>query len=478
MMNMTFSSHTKRPVASKLARLLLSAAMAMTCFTPAFPLLTQPASATDIEASSTEQQSEGTRLVRLGLNKSAVIRLPGQAHDVVVGNDQIVDAVLRKKDTIYLFARETGQTNIFVFDADGQQILAIDFEVALDTLPLKKLLQRQLPGNRIKIDTVNSNVVLSGTARSAEEAKLAHDLAKQFMTAGSGGGQASLINAMTIAGENQVMLKVKIVEIERKVLKQLGINLQAILQSGENVINLASINPFVNSLVSAGGISASDNVGNTRYDSALRAMETDGLSRTLAEPNLTTISGQSANFLAGGELPFKVCDSGGSCGVEFKPYGIRLNFTPTVMTNERINLKIETEVSEIGALYDGIPSINTRRAQTVIETSPGGSMMLAGLIREVTKQDVAGTPGLKKLPVLGSLFRSREFLQNETELVVLVTPYLVKPVREQDLVAPDKNYHPTDDKEAIFFGRLNKQYNSSGKNPDGAYTGSVGYIVE
>jgi pilus assembly protein CpaC len=472
---------TAGQTASKLFRTCMAGTILAGSVAATWIPMTTTASAADSDVASTEQAaSDDSRLVRLGLNKSAVIKLPSDAHDVVVGNSDIVDAVLRKKDTIYLFARQSGQTNIFVFDRDGQQILAIDFEVVLDTLPLKKLLQRSIPGNQIKIDTVNSNIVLAGKARNAEEAKLALDLATRFSSAGGGGD--SVINAMTILGENQVMLKVKVVEIQRDIIKQLGVDLQAALSVGEFAFNLASVNPFANALVSPlGGSRVSDNIGKQRFDSMIRAMESDGLTRTLAEPNLTAVSGQPASFLAGGEFPYRTCTTnpvGVICTTSFKPFGIKLNFTPVVMNENRINLKIATEVSEIGTVTDGIPALNQRNATTTLEMASGSSMMIAGLIRENTRQNLSGTPGLKKLPVLGSLFRSRDFISNESELVVIVTPLLVKPVSEKQLETPDKNFVPSSDREAIFMGKMHKVYDRSGKVPNGHYTGSVGHIVE
>jgi pilus assembly protein CpaC len=483
----------KIKTAGQIASKLFRACMAGTMFAGSVAATWVPtatiAQAADTDLASTEQAStDDGRLVRLGLNKSAVIKLPADAHDVVVGNNEIVDAVLRKKDTIYLFARAVGQTNIFVFDRDGQQILAIDFDVILDTLPLKKLLQRNIAGHQIKIDSVNSNIVLSGKARSAEEARLAVDLAQQFASASSGslfGGSVAknVINAMTIMGDNQVMLKVKVVEIQRDVVKQLGVDLQAALSVGEIAFNLATINPFANSLLSPNaGAGVTDNIGNQRFDSIVRAMETDGLSRTLAEPNLTAVSGQPATFFAGGEFPFRTCDASTGailqCTITFKQFGVKLDFTPTVLNQNRINLKIATEVSEIASVTDGIPALNTRNATTTLDMTSGSAMMIAGLIRENTRQNVAGTPGLKKLPVLGTLFRSRDFMSNETELVVIVTPYLVKPVSEKSLTSPDKNFVPASEREAVFMGKLHKVYDRSGKAPSGHYTGSVGHIVE
>jgi pilus assembly protein CpaC len=467
--------------AAKIFRTALIGLTFAASVTATFVPAATPALAADTDLASTEQVGlDDARLVRLGINKSAVIKLPADAHDVVVGNSEIVDAVLRKKDTIYLFARGAGQTNIFVFGRDGQQILAIDFETMLDTLPLKKLLQRNIPGHQIKIDTVNSNIVLSGKARNSEEAKLAVDMAMRF----TGGDEKTVVNAMSMMGDNQVMLKVKIVEIQRDVLKQLGVDLQAALSIGEFAFNLASVNPFANALLSdKSGYSVTDNVGNQRFGSVLRAMETDGLSRTLAEPNLTAISGQPAKFLAGGEFPFRVCNDDGTTGIRtcttsFKPFGVRLDFTPTIYNDKRISLKIETEISEIGEITDGYPSLNTRRAETTLELASGNSMMIAGLIRENTRQNLSGTPGLKKLPVLGALFRSRDFISNESELVVIVTPHLVRPVSEKNLEVPDKNFVPANDYEAVFMGKMHKVYDRSGRQPAGHYTGSVGHIVE
>ncbi len=443
------------------------------------------AAATDLDAGAGQNQSSDNQFVRLALNKSAVIKLPTDAYDVVIGESSIVDAVLRKKDTVYLFAKTVGQTNVFFFDQEGNQIMALDFEVVRDPLPLKKMLQRHIPGNRITVDNAESNIILGGTARNPEEATLAIKLAEQYVgtTSGGGGGGAAgsvspIVNAMKVAGENQVMLKVKVVEIQRDVLKQLGIDLEAALSVGETVFSAATINPFSTALLSpAAGAQAIDSSGSTRFSSIIRAMEKDGLSKTLAEPNLTAISGQTANFLAGGEFGYRVIVDG-TAAVAFKPFGVGLQFTPTVLNDNRIHLKIKTEVSEIGDLTDGIPAVTTRRAETALEAPSGGSMMIAGLIRENTRQSISGMPGLKKLPVLGTLFRSRDFQSNETELLIIVTPYLVKPTNEKNLISPDKNFAPSTDKQAIFMGKLHKNFNTSGKLEPGEYQGSVGYIVE
>ncbi len=455
-----------------LAASMLGISVALSALLPLAP----PAFAADQDAAATQNYDQG-RFVRIGLNKSVVIHLPADAKEVIVGNPDIVDAVVRSRNTAYLFAKTTGQTNIFFFDAAGQQILALDLEVAMDTTAVRKLINRALPGNQITVDTVNSKIILGGIAHNSLEAKTAVDLAGQFQ--GEGG---TVVNTMTVAGEDQVMLKVKVVEIQRDVLKQFGVDLSALLDAGKFAFGLSNINPFANSLISpTGGYKGVFQSGGTQVQALVRAMEGDGLIRTLAEPNLTAMSGQQAKFHAGGEFPYELCkrETGGlTCTVSFKEYGVQLEFTPTVLSEDRINLKIKTDVSELASVSSsGIPSINRRASETVLELPSGGSMMIAGLIRESTRQNINGTPGLKKLPILGTLFRSRDFVSNETELVVMVTPVLVRPTTQAKLTSPDKGFNPPTDRQGIFFGRLNKVY-GSGDTPQGTYNGNVGFIVE
>ncbi len=442
------------------------------------PILMAPAKATDI--SDLSPVDGGSRLVRIGVDKSIVIHLPADAKDVVVGNPEVVDAIVRTKNTAYLFARKVGQTNVFFFDANGQQIMALDLEVALDTLALKKLLQRTLPGNHITVDSTGLNLVLGGTATNPQEAKIAEDLAAKM-----GGDSAKIVNTIKIAGEDQVMLQVKVVEIQRDVLKQFGVNFRAIIDAGKFAFNLSNINPFAtNDLSKDSGYKGSFASGGSNFDGVVKAMESDGLLRTLAEPNLTAVSGQPAKFTAGGEFPYELCEVNNgvrACDIKFKEYGIALDFTPVVLSDGRISLKIHTSVSELNNILSGtqnVPGLNKREAETVLEMPNGGSMMLAGLIRETTRQNASGTPGLKKLPVLGTLFRSRDFIANETELVVIVTPHIVRSVAQQQLTTPEENFTPSTERQALFLGRLNKKYSNSGKVPQGTYNGNVGFIVE
>ena len=468
----------------KWAALLLSSLVLMPV---AGTMLQRSAAASDLESIQSAPESNG-HFVRMGLHKSIVIRLPANAHDVIVGDPEIVDAVVRSKNTAYLFARNVGQTNIFFFDEGGQQILNLDLEVATDVTALRQLLQRSIPGTKITVDSVNNSIVLGGTAPNAVEAKLAEDIARKFITRlvdkipEANSETSWVINTIKITGEDQVMLKVRIVEVQRNVLKQFGVNLDALLKLGQFAVDISTATGIggVASTVPMNDFTGTFDDGTSSVTTLIRAMEQEGVLKTLAEPNLTAISGQAAKFHAGGQLPYESCDkASGTCTVTFKDFGVSLGFTPTVISEGRINLKINTEVSDISSVKIGtFPALDTRSAETVVELPSGGSMMLAGLIKDTTRQIVQGTPGLKKLPVLGALFRSRDYTNNETELVVIVTPYLVGSVTEKQLATPADRLNIATDRQTYLFGRLNKIYGTAGQNPGGVYHGSVGFIVE
>ena len=437
--------------------------------------------ATDLDYARTGAAEEG-HFVRIGLGKSLVIRLPADAKDVIVGDPTIVDAVVRSKDTAYLFARAVGQTNIFFFDAHGRQIMNVDLEVALDMTALQKLIKRTSPGSQITVDTVGGNVVLKGLAVNAVEAKLAEDLAAKFA-----GDPGKVVNALKIAEGDQVMLKVRVVEIKRTVLKELGIDINELaFEVGNFAVGLASFNPISPLTGFGGGGTISGSGGGVDFSTSFRALESEGLVHTLAEPTLSAASGQAAKFHAGGEIPYPICTgdlTNRLCQIQFREIGVKLDFTPIVLSEGRISLKILTEVSERGAeeieLFDSeFPTIDTRKAETTVEIPSGGSMVMAGLIKNVTRQQLDGTPALKDLPVLGTLFRSRDFQQETTELAVIVTPYVVSHVHESQLATPADGLNQPSDRQTVLFGRLNKIYGTAGHHPNGVYHGNVGFIIE
>jgi pilus assembly protein CpaC len=434
------------------------------------------------------------RFVSLGIGKSFVIDLPREIKDVLVADPKVANAVVRSTQRAYIIGAAVGQTNIIFFDSTGAQIAAYDIAVKRDLNGVRAALKQSLPNSDIQIDGVGDGVVLSGTAASPIEAQQAADIAARLV-----GGSDKVVNSIAVRGRDQVMLKVTLAEVQRSIIKQLGIDLSANLTYGTAVINFKNTNPFTaNSapLVPTNVLTGS--FGSTpSVQATLRAMESAGVVRTLAEPNLTAISGESATFISGGEFPIPTgvsCQSTttgglGNCvqTVSFKKFGISLNFTPVVLTEGRISLRVMTEVSEVstenslqgGAGGTTIPSIKTRRAETTLEIPSGGSMAMAGLIAEQTKQAVNGLPGLSQLPVLGTLFRSRDYVNNQSELMVLVTPYVVRAVAQKDLSRPDDGFAAASDPQADLLGNINRIYGVPGRVEKARnYRGTYGFITD
>jgi pilus assembly protein CpaC len=429
------------------------------------------------------------RMLRLGLEKSAVLKLPAVIKDVIVGNPGMVDVVLKNRNTAYLFARTAGQTNIFFLDAAGQQILQLDLEVTLDTKALKSLLDRAMPGNAIQLDSTGANIVLKGMVADAQQGKTAEDLAKQFMA--NYGGSQSVLNLLKIAEGNQVMLKVRVVELKRSILKRIGIDLEGSITAGPINFNYANFTNPLNLPHTFNGTLSFPGPP-FQLDATIHALEDSGLATILAEPTLTATSGAPASFHAGGEYPYQNCDVANQntdnsyldCTTLFRNYGISLNFTPTVLTEGRIALNVFTEVSDLAPNpYGTEPLIDTRNAQTSVELPTGGSMMLAGLIKNISTTKMENTPGLRSLPILGGLFSSQEFERRQSELVVIVTPYVVNPTDEKKLATPIDRFNNATDLQTLFLGRLNKVYGLPGHDAPGAsstavFHGQVGHIVE
>jgi pilus assembly protein CpaC len=436
------------------------------------------------------------RFLSLGMGKSVVIDLPRDIKDVLVADPRIANAVVRSSQRAYIIGAAIGQTNIVFFDAAGQQIAAYDIAVKRDLNGVRAALKQALPNSDIQIDGVGDGVVLTGTAANPIEAQQANDLAARLA-----GSPDKVVNSIVVRGRDQVMLKVTVAEVARNIIKQLGIDLTANLNYGTAVVNFSNANPFTALGRTLTGNSLTGSFGATPSVTAtLRAMESAGVVRTLAEPNLTAISGESATFIAGGEFPVP---AGYSCDptthvcttqISFKKFGISLNFTPVVLTEGRISLRVMTEVSELSndnsitlsqAVTNAqvnsltIPSIKTRRAETTLEIPSGGAMAMAGLIQEQTKQAINGFPGLAQLPVLGSLFRSRDFVNSQTELMVLVTPYIVRAVAQKDLSRPDDGFANASDPQADLLGSINRIYGVPGRvEPARNYRGTYGFITD
>ncbi len=461
-----------------------------------------------------------SRRVQLGLNKSMVIDLPGDAHDIMVANPRVADAVTRTSRRIYIFAKEVGETNIFVFDADGNQMISLDLQIERDIAGIEEYIARYVPGSQVKVEMISDNVILTGSVPTPQAATRAVELARIFVTGGeattnqfneaSGDGgtgttivfedserqTSQIVNLLTIDGEDQVHLKVTIAEIQRTIVKQLGFDFTAAKSVGDIVVGALTDNPFaLNKAISNSRLTASWTHGNESVNSILTALDQAGVLRTLAEPTLTAISGETASFKVGGELSVSDGKEESADGVEYSykadvEYGVGLAFTPTVLSAGRISLKIKTEVSEPttegsyniprGAVTSApVVSIRRREADTTVELPSGGSMVIAGLVKDDVRQVMSGFPGLRKLPILGALFSSREFERYETELVIIVTPYLVRPVARQKLARPDDNFTPPSDVAGIFLGRVNRIYGAvDAAPPEGRYHGNVGFIFK
>jgi pilus assembly protein CpaC len=431
-----------------------------------------------------------SRFVQLGIGKSVVIDLPRDIKDVLVAEPKFANAVVRSTRRAFLIGVAVGQTNIYFFDAEGKQIAGFDVAVTRDLNGIRAMLQKLLPSSDVRVDGVADGVMLSGSVANASESQQAFDVAGRLV-----GGPDKVVNNLTIRGRDQVMLKVTVAEVQRDVVKQLGIDLNGSLTYGTSVLNFNNSNPFTalpGSLVDGNTIAGSFKSVNA----TLRAMERAGVIRTLAEPNLTAISGESANFLAGGEFPVPggyTCDPvtrACQIAIQFKKFGVGLNFTPVVLSEGRISLKVMTEVSELsnenaitlvqGTSTQTIPAIKTRRAETTVEIPSGGALAMAGMIQEQTKHQISGLPGLMNLPVLGTLFKSRDYVNRQTELMVIVTPYIARAVAQKDLSRPDDGFADSSDPAAVLLSRINKIYGAPGRpaGPAPEYRGKYGFILD
>jgi pilus assembly protein CpaC len=450
------------------------------------------------EQSTRVSSQPGARFLALGIGRSTVIDLPRDAKDVLVANPAIANAVVRSARRAYLIGVAAGQTNVIFFDSDGRQIAAYDIEVGRDASGVQEALRKVIRGN-IRVDAVNDSVVLSGDVANSADAQHAVDAAARLV-----GSVDKVVNGLTIRDREQVLLKVTVAEVQRNILKQLGIDMSGHVGIGSAVIGFESNNPFSlqNKPISDTNLRPAAQWGPNiidpitgatipryRIDAQLRAMEQAGVLRTLAEPNLTAVSGESAKFLAGGEFPIpagQTCDNGiCQIQIQFKQFGVALEFTPIVLAEGRISLRVATEVSELsteGAInlqFINIPALRVRRASSAVELPSGGALVLAGLLQEQTRQNITGVPGLMNVPVLGTLFRSRDYQTGLTELMIMVTPYVVRPRARQDLARPDDGFANPSDPATILLGQLTRIYATSAKpGPRRAYHGSYGFILD
>lgn len=438
-----------------------------------------------------------SKSIVLPLNKAAIVDLPSAAADVLVSQPTVVDAVIRSPRRVYLLGLTVGQANAFFFDEQGQQILNLEIQVERDVDALESLFKKVLPDSRIVAEAVNDNIVLRGTVTNAADVGTAADLAGRFI-----GDPAKVVSMLASRQSDQVMLKVRVVEMQRQLVKQLGLSHSGTVTLEDAALTFTSLNA-VSAAAGLAGRSVIPSIGSQgrgSLDLSVQALETNGLVRILAEPNLTAVSGESARFLAGGEFPVPVGQDDDGITIEFKEFGVGLGFTPVVLSKGRINLKISTEVSEVTTdnafLVPGafavdpttgqlittgnltIPGLSVRRANTTVELPSGGSLVMAGLLQQDMRETIDGVPGLKNTPVLGQLFRSRDFQNNETELVILVTPYLVDPAHPDQLADPVKGSVSASDFQSVVLGKMLSTYGIANGAREKTLQGPLGFILD
>jgi pilus assembly protein CpaC len=445
--------------------------------------------------------------------------LPEEAGEIYVGDPGVANAIVRSAKRVYISGVANGQTSIFALAKDGRKIATIQVSVGRAVAELSSLLNTAIPGNEIHVRTVENTIILTGSVASAEEAQKALDIANGFVndsapstsspsisisngssgassagggaSAGSGGkssgsAQGRVINALTIRGADEVSLHVTIAEIRREIIKQLGVNLSGSGPNGSFTLD----NPFaINGAVTPSGGMLNWVKGSQSLNATLQAFERQGVAHTLAEPTVTAVSGEGAKFLAGGTVPIVSGEScsGGACTPNLvqQPYGVTLNFTPVVLSQGRIQLRIATEVTDVDdsvqVTFAGIavPGFRTRNNTTTVELPSGGSIASAGLISTQTQQAINGFPALMNVPILGALFRSRDYQRNETELLIVVTPYIVHAVDPGQVVRPDQNFQDASDPQSWFLGRVNRIYSTSQSlEPMPGYAGKIGFITQ
>ncbi len=518
-----------RRLKSRLA-VALAAVVALTGAAPSLSLA-------QVGTTRTVPLGDQPQIVSLPRGSSMSINLPADARDVIVSNPAVAEAMLHNPRLITMIGVTPGETDAVFLDAGGRALMRLKIRVDAGVSALQDTLSRVVPGSNIQAEAVNDSVILSGVAASVSESERAQQAARAFVSA-----PEKVINLISVAGSDQVTLKVRVIEIQRNVIKQLGFNTNAVIgRLGDAQILLGQTATFGVNGGLLGGFSGgfsrdttqnyqlqvpcdpslppdSQCFGvidgpNNRYnaenwdtaelndgpgsdglnqgEALLKAFERVGLIRTLAEPNLTSVNGEGASFLAGGEFPVIVGrDTDGTILTEYKPYGVSLAFRPIVMSEGRISLQISAEVSEltnVGALTVGVGTpnaitqsgLNVRRVQNTVEMPSGGSMMIAGLLQETTRQSVDGLPGTLSGPG-GTLFRSRDMLSGETELVIIVEPYIVRPTSPNRMQTPADGLRIANDIQTVLFGQLNQAYGSPAPaaQPGANWAGPVGYVIE
>ncbi len=418
--------------------------------------------------------------VELTLGKAETVDITAPIADILIADPNIVDVGALSNKKLYVVGKNVGDTNVLLFDQNNNTLATLDINVSQDNSSLSRTIKSFFPDEPVKADTVNDNIVLSGKVSNPSIAHQVREIASRFLE-----DNETLVDMMTTDGEQQVLLKVKIVEANRNVLREYGIDPDISIGQGNfsygvasDALGKLSATPF-----STGSLVYE--TGSSRISGLIHLLEEEGLLNTLAEPNLTTISGQRAEFLAGGEFPIPVGQNNGSIAIEFRQFGVALGFTPVVLSGDKISLNLETEVSTLSneariELEDtSVPSIAVRRANTTVELPSGGSLMIAGLIQSESADTMNSLPGINKIPILGDLFTSQSFRRNESELVVMITPFLVNPVTQENAISANDQGkgQTTSPLRRSFIKNMNNSYGAETENTVQKMP-AAGYILD
>ena len=410
------------------------------------------------------------------MNRAVVVESDMLFAEISVANPNIADIATLSEQTIYILGRAPGRTTMTLLGADGSLIANIEVQVAPDVAELRERLGEILSGEPIEVRTANDGIVLSGTVSSGRIVSRAMELAERYAP-----GRVS--NLMLVGGSQQVMLQVRFAEMSRTVQQELGarVGFDGTSASGGTTVNSSGGSGLQ---AETGRISIGTTIGNNfEFNILLEALENEGLVRTLAEPNLTALSGQKADFLAGGEFPVPVSGEDGTT-IQFQPFGIELEFTPTIVADDIINLDLSTTVSSIDADVpgaEGVPGLRTREASTVVEMRDGESFAIAGLLEDDFRDSTGSVPGLADLPVLGVPFRTTSFHRRQPQLVIIVTAHLVQPVRGEALTLPTDRVRIPTENELFLQGRTAGAPQPGSAEADVAgqdFSGSYGYVME
>jgi len=427
------------------------------------PVLLVSAALIPAGARSQPTSVAGPSVLSLDVDEGEVIRLVRPAAQIFVANPEIADIHAPQRQTVLLLGKKPGRTTVIALDDRGGEIARYAVEVRPELGVLRERLSRDYPQLDVHVDGTSTSIIVSGKVDTPDQAHGVVELIKAYVP-----DPAKIVDRLSVSSEVQVQLRVHVAEMSRQVVSQYGINWQTVIRYGQNAFGLLTgrqainlpgtsssgssssavpltgpintITPLGNNDTLFGGLST----GTMTIDAVLDLLDQEGLATILAEPNLTAISGQTATFLAGGEIPVVTSTTLGSTNVTYKEYGIRLQFTPTVMSHDRISLSVRPEVSQLTSVgsvtLNGItiPALTSRRVDTTVELGSGDSFVIGGLLENDRNNTNDSLPGLGDIPILGKLFQSKNFQMNESELVVLVTPYIVAPTKPNELAVPSR----------------------------------------